>query len=166
MECKLWSCCSGIMVLYGCQWLLCFDAGWSTTGKPTYAECQGLYRVQHLEHSANVLFVECLPKSTRWTTDTRRNKSLPSAGQLALGKATLCRVPASWHSVNTITCIAPTRRRPLRWGLLLFAEWPTVDTRQTLSRAPHTPVPKAVTPLPRTFPFFHDRYRYCLPSAS
>ena len=73
-----------------------------TTGKPTYAECQVLCWVQNLEHSAKELFVECPPKSTRWTTGTQRNKSLPSAGQLALGKAALCRVLACGHSAKPI----------------------------------------------------------------
>ena len=100
-------------------------------------------------HSAEYLFAEWRP------VGTRQRHTLPSAGQLTLGKyrhvhhthpqttimvgaAFVCRVPTRGHSANRSLPSAPT-----------------VDTRQTLSRAPHTP-------LPRTFPFFHGRYRYCL----
>ena len=110
-----------------------------TTGKPTYAECQDLCRVQNLEHSAKLLFAECQKTCTRRTTGTRRPISLPSASQMALGKDTLCQVPVSWHSAKSVTCTAPTRRRPLRWGLLLFAECLQGDTRQIdLCRVPHS----------------------------
>ena len=110
-------------------------------------------------HSAAYLFAECQPDGTR------QRHTLPSASQLTLGKE---------RHVHRQT----TRRRPLRWrcfclpsaymgtlGNKIFAECPTVDTRQTLSRALHPPAPKAVTLLPRTFPFFHGRYRYASPSA-
>ena len=92
--------------------------GPATTGKPTYAECQDLCRVQNLEHSAKLLFAECQ------ITCTRRNISLPSAGQLTLGKyrhvhrthpqttvtvgdAFVCRVPTWGHSANKSLPSAP-----------------------------------------------------------
>ena len=59
-----------------------------TTGNPMYAKCQGLCRVQNIEHSAKLLFAECLPKSTRQTDDTQRKKTLLSAGHVTLGKPT------------------------------------------------------------------------------
>ena len=125
-----------------------------------------------------------VPKnSTRRTAGTRQNNSLPSAGHIALGKAALCRVLACGHSAKPIfaECLKKTlgkqhhvhRTRPhttvtVGWPSrpLLFAKCRLGDTRQTLSRAPHTPVAMTVTLLPRTFPRYHDRYRYCLSSAS
>ena len=104
-----------------------------TTGKPTYAECQVLCRVQNLKHSAKELFVECPPKSTRWTTGTQRNKSLPSAGQLALGKDTLCRVSQAKHSTkhnSTCTAHVTAGARPL-----MFVKCQSGGTRQTCAFA-------------------------------
>ena len=97
-------------------------------------------------HSAEYLFAECRP------VGTRQRHTLPSDGQLTLGKyrhvhrthpqttvmvgATfVCRVPHSRHSANSVTC-------------------------------PAHAVAMNVPIFPRTFPFFHGRYRYCLPSTS
>ena len=129
-----------------------------------------------------------VPKnSTRRTAGTRQNNSLSSAGHIPLGKAALCRVLDLWHSAKPSytrqrASRAPYTRRPLpgeggevhghfclpsadkgTLGKHLFAECPTVDTQQTLSRALHMSVPKIITSLARTFPFCHDCY--CLPSA-
>ena len=139
------------------------------------------------------IFAECRISSTRQSYYLPSAKKYALGEQLALGGLSLCRVPARWHSAKThfAECQSvDTRQRASRaphppvddhygggcfclpsaykgtLGKQIFAECPTVDTRQTLSRAPHTTVPKAVTPLPRTFPFFHGRYHYCLPSAS
>jgi hypothetical protein len=127
-----------------------------TTRNPTYAECRRLCRVQNIEHLAKLLFAECLPKSTRQTDDTRRNKSLPSAGHVALGKAKLCRVPKAGHSANPTLSSAMwpalgkqrhvRRKRPHTPVTtespsrpLLFAECPQGDTRQTpLCRVPRS----------------------------
>ena len=64
-----------------------------------------------------------------WKPDVCRvPKALPSAQYRALGKITICRVPelcrvlATWHSAKPH-----------------FAECLNQDTRQTVSRAPHTP---------------------------
>ena len=143
-----------------------------TTGNPTYAECRRLCRVHNIEHSAKLLFAECLPKSTRQTDNIRRKKTLPSASHVALGKATLCRVPKSRHSANAplpsaawaalgnkchVRHTSPhtpvvSPHMPVTTGPpLFFVECLTVCTRQRQSRAPHT----TVTPLP---PYCHERY--------
>jgi len=130
-----------------------------------YAECRMLCRVHNIEHSAKLLFAECLRKSTRQTDNTRRQKTLPSASHVALGKATLCRVPKSRHSVNEPLPSAAwaalvnkchvrhtNPHTPITTGPpLFFAECLTMCTRQRQSRAPHT----TVTPLP---PCCHERY--------
>ena len=152
-----------------------------TTGKPTYAECPDICRVHNLEHSAKLLFAECQKTCTRRTNGTRRPISLPSASHMALGKDTLCRVLVSWHSAKSVTC---TDRRPANdryggdafvcrvptWGHSatrslpsthmgtlgnkIFAECPTVDTRQTLSRAPHPPAPQGRYAVTTNVPIF------------
>ena len=124
-------------------------------------------------------------------SSTRQSYYLPSAKKHTLGGLSLCRVPARWHSATThfAECqsvdtrqraSAPTRRRPLRWGMLLFAECLHGDTRQTnLCRVPYsrhsanalTCTAHASSPRPLRYchersHFFHNRYRYCLPSAS
>ena len=99
-------------------------------------------------HSAAYLFAECQPYGTR------QRHTLPSASQLTLGKE---------RHVHRQT----TRRRPLRWrcfclpsaymgtlGNKIFAECPTVDTRQTLSRAPHTPAPQGRYAVATNVPIF------------
>ena len=112
-----------------------------------------------------VTCAECLQKSTRQTDNTRRKKTLPSASHVALGKATLCRVPKSRHSANAPLPSAAwaalgnkchvrhtSPHTPVTTGPpLFFAECLTVCTRQRQSRAPHT----TVTPLP---PCCHERY--------
>ena len=102
--------------------------------------------MQDIEHSANLQFAECLPKSTRQIDDTRRNKSLPSAGHLALGKSKLCRVPKVGHSAKPTL---PSATRPAL-GKQNFAECLRADTQQSLSRAPHP----TVTPFPRPLPLY------------
>ena len=72
------------------------------------------------------MFAECR------SSDTRQNQSLPSASDETLGKHP--HVP---------------RTRQFPWS---FAECLTVNTRQTMSRAPHTTVTTTVTPLPRPVP--------------
>ena len=72
------------------------------------------------------MFAECR------SSDTRQNQSLPSASDETLGKHP--HVP---------------RTRQFPWS---FAECLTVNTRQTMSRAPHTTVTTTVTPLPRLVP--------------
>ena len=149
-----------------------------TTGNPTYAECRRLCRVHNIEHSAKLPIAECLPKSTRQTDNTRRKKTLPSASHVALGKATLCRVPKSRHSAN-----AP----------LPSATWAALGKQCHMRHTrPHTPVTtgpplffasasqcalgkdnhvRRTRPLPRCHPvaknvtLCEDRYRYNLPSA-
>ena len=136
-----------------------------TTGNPTYAECRRLCRVHNIKHSAKLLFAECLPKSTRQTDNIRRKKTLPSASHVALGKATLCRVPKSRHSANSVTCATHARTRPLQRG-----------RRYSLPSASQCALGKdnhmhLTQPLPRCHPvatnvtLCEDRYRYDLPSA-
>ena len=150
-----------------------------TTGKPTYAECPDICRVHNLEHSAKILFAECQKTCTRRINNTRRTISLPSASHMALGKDTLCRVLVSWHSAKSVTC-TNTRPADVRYGGDAFVcrvpTWGHSATRSlpsalqsTLGKRCHVhrtrQLPKAVTLLPRTFPFFHGRYRYASPSA-
>ena len=118
-----------------------------------------LCRVHNIEHSAKLLFAECLQKSTRQTDNTRRKKTLPSASHVALGKATLCRVPKSRHSANAPLPSAAWAALGNKYHVrhtsphttVFFAECLTVCTRQRQSRVPHTPV----TSLP---PCCHERY--------
>ena len=109
-------------------------------------------------HSAAYLFAECQPYGTR------QRHTLPSASQLTLGKE---------RHVHRQT----TRRRPLRWrcfclpsaymgtlGNKIFAECPTVDTRQTLSlRCCHerSHFSTAVTVMLRRVPNWGTRQTYC-----
>ena len=126
--------------------------------------------------SKRVNFVPPLPETRRMpsaegfaectiSSNTRRKKTLPSASHVALGKATLCRVPKSRHSANAPLPSAAwaalgnkchvrhtSPHTPVTTGPpLFFAECLTVCTRQRQSRAPHT----TVTPLP---PCCHERY--------
>ena len=85
----------------------------------------GSCRVQNHEHSAKPLFAKCQTTCTRRTTGTRWNISLPSAGQLTLGKY---RHVHRTHPQTTVTV-----------GLLLFAKCLQGDTRQIdLCRVPHS----------------------------
>jgi len=110
-------------------------------------------------------FAECTISSTRQNYYLPSAWTLPSASHVALGKATLCRVPKSRHSANaplpSATWAALDKQchvrhtrphTPVTTGPPLFlAECLTVCTRQRQSRAPHT----TVTPLP---PCCHERY--------
>ena len=150
-----------------------------------YAECRRLCQVHNIEHSAKLLFAECLRKSTRQTDNTRRKKTLPSASHVALGKATLCRVPKSRHSANAPlpsaawaalgnkchvrhtsphTPVVSPHTPVTRGPPLFFAECLTVCTRQRQSRAPHTTVTRC-HPVATNVTLYEDRYRYDLPSA-
>ena len=132
------------------------------SAKLLFAECQKNMHSANKWHSAAYLFAECQPDGTR------QRHTLPSASQLTLGKE---------RHVHRQT----TRRRPLRWrcfclpsaymgtlGNKIFAECLHGDTRQQdLCRVPYSrhSANAVVTLLPRTFPFFHGRYRYASPSA-
>jgi hypothetical protein len=95
-------------------------------------------RVHNIEYSAKLLFAECLRKSTRQTDNTRRKKPLPSASHVALGKATLCRVPKSRHSAN-----AP----------LPSAAWAALGNKYHVRHtSPHTPVTKVCRVLEKRHP--------------
>ena len=96
------------------------------------------------------IFAECRISSTRQSYYLPSAKKHALGEQLALGGLSLCRVPARWHSATThfAECqsvdtrqraSAPTRRRPLQWGMFLFAECLHGDTRQTnLCRVPYS----------------------------
>ena len=136
-----------------------------TTGNPTYAECRRLCQVQNIEHSAKLLFAECLPKNSRQTDDTRRKKTLPSAGHVTLGKAKLCRVPKSGHSANpplpsaTRAALLP---RPLPVTAVIVCRVPARghSANTSLPSATHRALGKD-----DHMRLCDDRYRYSLPSA-
>ena len=120
-------------------------------------------------------FAECTISSTRQNYYLPSAWTLPSASHVALGKATLCRVPKSRHSANAPlpsatwaalgkqchVCHTRPHTPVTTEPPLFFAECLIVGTWQRLSCVPHT----TVTPLPRTLRRCEDRYRYDLPSA-
>ena len=117
-------------------------------------------------HSAEYLFAEYRPDGTR------QRHTLPSAIQLTLGKERHC----TDRPQQTTEHNRRHRRRPLRAFVCRVPTWWHSAKRSlpsalqsTLGKLCHVhrtrQLPKAVTLLPRTFPFFHGRYRYSSPSA-
>ena len=96
-------------------------------------------------HSAAYLFAECQPDGTR------QRHTLPSASQLTLGKERL-HPPADDRYGGGCFCLPSAYMGTL--GKQIFAECPTVDTRQTLSRAPHTPAPQGRYAVATNVPIF------------
>ena len=124
-------------------------------------------------------FAECIISSTRQSLHLPSASQKALGKNLTLGKINVCRVPLIRHSAKSIfaECLWWDTRQtsshalhapvPVGWrsgryclpnagygtlGKPRFYKCLTVNTRQTMSRAPHTTVTTTVTPLPRPVP--------------
>ena len=118
-----------------------------------------LCRVPDIWHSAKTHFAECQSVDTRQRASRAPTDDPQTTVTVAMllfaeclhgdtRQQDLCRVPTWGHSA--------TRSLPSALQSTLGKRCHVHRTRQ---------LPKAVTLLPRTFPFFHGRYRYASPSA-
>ena len=130
-------------ISFSCKWRRFENffrySGWilrCTTRNPKYAECPRLCRVHNIGHSANIIFAECVLKSSRQNNDTWHTAVLPSAVGATLGEQRYLPRASSGHSV-----------------LYLFAECLAEGTRQSVLRAPHA---RKTHPLPPGTLFFAE----------
>jgi len=108
-------------------------------------ECRRLCRVHNIEHSAKLLFAECLRKTL--------------GKQTTLGGRKLCRVPATWHSAKPhfAECINEDTRRthlcrvPRGQHLATSVTCATQARTRLLQRGRHYSLPSALIRMIRRY---------------
>ena len=100
-----------------------------------------LCRVPVIWHSAKTHFAECQSVNTRQRASLHRQTTADDR-------------PQQTPPQTTVTCFCLPSAYMVALGKKIFAECPTVDTRQTLSRAPHPPAPQGRYAVATNVPIF------------